>query len=530
MQRRTWTLKTEEGWKMYINIKQLKDKGFSKSKIAEMLGISRPTVIKYASMDAKEYENEIISQQKRSKKPDVYREEIISWIKQYPSISAAQIYDWLEERKGEMNFNETTLRSYVREIREEYNILKVPVIRQYEAADDPPMGKQVQIDFGTKKVFNSEGAEMAIYVMCFVLSNSRYKYCEWQARPFNTKDIIQIHENAFEYFGGYTMEAVYDQDHLILVSENKGDLIYTKEFAAYLQKRKFSVYMCRKADPESKGRIEKVVDYVKDNFASNRIFLGIDRWNEDCLKWLKRRGNGKVHQTTRKIPAEVFNDERKYLQPVTEKLISENRILSVTYQVRKDNTVPIKGNRYTVPIGTYKGTYTYVSVNIIGSKLLIYDIETKAEIAKHEIPETKGNLIKNNNHKRDKSQKINTWMNSLSEKFTDAQNAKIFLDEIHKDKPRYMRDQLMLIEETLKTTDKTVTEKALEFCVNNRLNSALDFKDAVKHYSKITVEKTNVKEPLKGLTENVSLKIGIKPKVRDLSDYVKIINENIRKN
>ena len=59
MQRRTWTLKTEEGWEMYINIKQLKEKGFSKTKIAEMLGISRPTVIKYASMDAKEYENEI---------------------------------------------------------------------------------------------------------------------------------------------------------------------------------------------------------------------------------------------------------------------------------------------------------------------------------------------------------------------------------------------------------------------------------------------------------------------------------------
>jgi hypothetical protein len=39
----------------------------------------------------------------------------------------------------------------------------------------------------------------------------------------------------------------------------------------------------------SKGRVEKLVDYVKDNFASNRIFHNIDRWNEDCLKWLRRR-------------------------------------------------------------------------------------------------------------------------------------------------------------------------------------------------------------------------------------------------
>jgi len=519
-------LKNEEGWEMYIDIKRLKEKGFSKSKIAEMLGISRPTVIKYIDMDAEEFEKEMLSQQKRMKKSDIFREEIISWVKQYPSISAAQIYDWLEEKKEKLNFNETTLRSYVREIRKEYNILKVPVIRQYESVEDPPMGKQMQIDFGTKKVFNSEGIEIAIYVMCFVLSNSRYKYCEWQGLPFNTSDIIRIHENAFEFFGGFTMEAVYDQDHLILVSENKGDLIYTKEFAAYLQKRKFSVYMCKKADPESKGRIEKVVDYVKDNFASNRIFLGIDKWNEDCIKWLKRRGNGKIHNTTRKIPAEIFNDERKYLQPVTEKLISENCILSIPYQVRKDNTVPIKGNRYSVPIGTYKGPYTYVGVNKIGNKLIIYDMETKKEIAKHDIPETKGNLVKNNNHKRDKSLKIIPWMNKLSEKFTDAQKAKIFLDEIYKDKPRYMRDQLMLIEEALKTTDKTTIDKAIEFCVKNRLNSAVDFKDAIKHYTKVTDEKPTVTEPIKGLTEEVSIKIGIKPRIRDLSEYVKIMNES----
>ncbi len=515
----------EERWKMYIDIKRLKEKGFSKSKIAKMLGISRPTVIKYIDMDAEEYEKEMICQQTRTKKPDIYREEIISWIKQYPSISAAQIYDWLEEREEKLNFNETTLRSFVREIREEYNILKTPVIRQYESVEDPPMGKQMQIDFGTKKVFNTEGTEIYLYVMCFVLSNSRYKYCEWQARPFITSDIIRIHENAIEYFDGYPMEAVYDQDHLILVSENKGDLIYTKEFAAYLQKRKFSVYMCRKADPESKGKIEKVVDYVKDNFASNRVFTGIDKWNEDCLKWLQRRGNGKIHNTTRKIPAEVFTDERKYLQPVTEKLISENRNLSITYQVRKDNTVPIKGNRYSVPIGTYKGPYTYVGVNKINNKIIIYDMETKREIAIHEVPETKGNLIKNNNHKRDKNLKITQWINNLSEKFSDAQKSKIFLDEIHKDKPRYMRDQLMVIEEALKTADKTAIDKALEFCVNNKLNSALDFKDAVNHYSKITNEKTNITEPIKGLSEAVSLKIAIKPRIRELSDYVKIMNE-----
>ena len=265
-------MKTEEGWRMYIDIQRLKQQGFSKVKIAEMLGISRPTVIKYLNMDPKEFEKERVSQRQRTKKPDIYREEVIEWIKKYPSITAAQVFDWLEEKYRKLAFNEVTLRNYVRSIRESHNIPKDPVSRQYEAVDDPPLGKQMQVDFGEKKVINAEGNVVKLYVMCFVLSHSRFKYCEWQGRPFNTTDIIGIHENAIDYFGGFPQEAVYDQDHLVLVSENHGELIYTKEFAAYLQTRRFSVYMCRKADPESKGRLENVFDFVKNNFSSHRVF------------------------------------------------------------------------------------------------------------------------------------------------------------------------------------------------------------------------------------------------------------------
>lgn len=517
---------TEEGWEMYIDIHRLKQQGFSKTKIAKKLGISRPTVIKYLNMGSEEFEKQMLSQRQRTKKPDIYREEIITWIKEHPDMTAAQVFDWLEEKYHNLAFNEVTLRNYVRSIREDYNIPKEPIIRQYEAVEDPPLGKQMQVDFGEKKVINAEGNVVKLYVMCFVLSNSRYKYCEWQGRPFNTTDIIKIHENAFAYFGGFPKEAVYDQDHLILVSENHGELIYTKEFASYLQTRRFSVYMCRKQDPESKGRIEKVVDFVKDNFASHRVFYGIDRWNEDCLKWLKRKGNGKTHGTTRKIPAEVFLKEKKYLQPVTDKLITKSRTLSITYQVRKDNTVPIQGNRYTVPRGTYKGPHTYVGVTKIGNKqLIIFDMETEQELAKFEIPDTKGNLVRNNNHLRDKSQKINLLMKRVAEKFSDSRKAQAFFEEIHKEKPRYIRDQLTLIETSIESAARTAIDKALDFCVSHRLNSAVDFRDAVKHYT-IQAQEKHATPPIKGLTETASAKIGIKPRIRDIAEYAKLMSEN----
>ncbi|MGG3856039.1 IS30 family transposase, partial [Caldifermentibacillus hisashii] len=53
-----------------------------------------------------------------------------------------------------------------------------------------------------------------------------------------------------QYFEGMTEEIVYDQDALLAVSENAGDLIMTSAFIKYQQARKFSVYLCRKNDSE----------------------------------------------------------------------------------------------------------------------------------------------------------------------------------------------------------------------------------------------------------------------------------------
>src|SRR5699024_2607298 len=156
----------------------------------------------------------------------------------------------------------------------------------YEAVDELPKGKQLQVDFGEIIVFNTRGQKIKLYVIVFVLSHSRFKYAEWQIRPFTTRDVLRCHENAFQFYGGRTEEIVYDQDKLMSVSENGGDIIFTEEFQAYKEERGFQVYLCRAADPESKGKVENVVKFIKRNFAKNRVFHQIDTWNEQCLAWL----------------------------------------------------------------------------------------------------------------------------------------------------------------------------------------------------------------------------------------------------
>lgn len=63
-------------------------------------------------------------------------------------------------------------------------------------------------------------------------TRTNYKYVEWLDRSFTTMDTIRCYENAFAFFG-VPEEIVYDQDHLITVSENAGHILLTEEFQVY---------------------------------------------------------------------------------------------------------------------------------------------------------------------------------------------------------------------------------------------------------------------------------------------------------
>src|SRR5690606_26628302 len=126
-----------------------------------------------------------------------------------------------------------------------------------------------------------------------------------------------------------------------------------EEFQRYKEQRKLTLRVCRKADPESKGRIENVVGFIKNNFAKHRIFHNIDSWNEQGIAWLKRTGNAKVHNTTKKRPVEVFALEKQHLRPIVNKINVHPVKNSISRSIRKDNTIRYLSNRYSLPLGSF---------------------------------------------------------------------------------------------------------------------------------------------------------------------------------
>lgn len=471
---------------LYVEIHQLKKQGFKIAAIAKKLGISRNTVYKYLNMSFNEASYWVSSTGSRRKKLDTHRDHILSWLKENPDLSSAQVEDWLKEQFPSIEIGSSTVRGYVSELRDIYHIPKVIRIRDHEAVEELPMGQQIQVDWGEITVKNQEKRPIKLYFITFVLSHSRYKYVEWLDRPFNTRDTIRCHEKAFQFFGGIPKEIVYDQDHLITVSENAGDIILTGEFQAYKQERGFRLYLCRKADPQSKGKVENVVKYVKMNFAKHRVFPNLEAWNEKCLAWLKRTGNYNVHHTTKKRPVEVHALEKQHLKPVSSLLSFEsNLVTSITRTVHKDNIIKYKSNRYSLPLGTYRPRGDNTVYLEIQGKELIIRADLQGEIlARHPICHGKGELIKNTQHTRDRSKGIQAYKETVICQFNDQENALKFVNEVAQRYPRYVRDQLKVIQNAI-THFRPQIEEALAVCLKEQLWSANDLRDIAQHLTRL---------------------------------------------
>ena len=291
-----------KNWMTYEKIQELKRNHLNKSQVAKRLHIDYKTVSKYWNMQPDEFMECTNRAQRRKRKADIYKEYIVSCLQQYPDMSASQLYDWLKERYGndKLPFRKRSFRNYVKSIRKEYSISKPDNTRQYEAVEELPMGKQAQVDMGEISLETPSGRRKKIYGFGMVMSHSRYKYILWQTRPWTTPDFVQAHIKAFSFFGGRPEEIVYDQDKVLAVSENNGDIIYTEGFQNYLDAVGFRIYLCRGADPEAKGKIEAVIKYAKNGFAKHRILDNIDDFNRDCIAWLERTGNAEEHGTTKK--------------------------------------------------------------------------------------------------------------------------------------------------------------------------------------------------------------------------------------
>ena len=187
----------------FLMIRDLYNQGLNISQIAQKTGFDRKTVRKHLSARTPP------SVQPRASKPsklDDYKDYIQNRITAYP-LSAARIHREIRELGFTGKY--TIVKDYLREVRPSRS---VPAVYRYETKP----GVQAQVDWGECGHLDVDGRRRKLYCFSMILGYSRMRYVVFTLST-DVYTLIQCHLDAFEYFGGYTEEVLYDNIKTVIL-------------------------------------------------------------------------------------------------------------------------------------------------------------------------------------------------------------------------------------------------------------------------------------------------------------------------
>jgi len=351
-------------------IREKSQKGKSAYAIGKELGISKNTAKKYMSQPKKEHG---LKGRTRPSKLDPFKGEINAMMEEGIFNCVVML-----ERLKAMGYTGgiTIIKDYVKPYRPAKN---APAVERYET--EP--GKQAQIDWGIIHYIDDRGYVHKTPAFVMILGNSRRKYVEFTKRC-DKYTLLRCMVNAFEYFGGVPDMVLADRMKTILDGIEAGKPIWNKMFEDFAAEMGFVPKICRVRRPQTKGKVERLVGYVKNNFLPGRKFRDLDDLNAQVLEWCKR-ADSKVHGTTGEIP--VIASAREPLNPLADKSVRD-KYRWETRKVTKDGFVSYDGAKYGVP-WQYSGKE--VRIRICGGYFEAWYDEVR--IARHKIEYASGRVV-----------------------------------------------------------------------------------------------------------------------------------------
>jgi len=260
------------------------------SEIARRTGYDRKTVLKYVTASTP-------PQPCRRKKItyilDPYKDYIRHRIEEYPRISAQRLHREIQTKGFPGSYS--SVKQYVRSIRPE---IPQPAIYRFE----PKPGKQAQVDWGECGHVEIDDSKRPLHCFAMVLGYSRMRYIEFTLRV-DLPTFIQCHINAFRYFGGVTESALYDNMKQVVI----------KRAYDFSNTYGFKHYLCRIRRPQTKGKVENCIGYVKRDFFFGSCFSSFQDLNGQAHQWMERV-NHSVHGTINEIPYDRLSKEN--LKPI----------------------------------------------------------------------------------------------------------------------------------------------------------------------------------------------------------------------
>lgn len=315
-----------------IRLHELQASGKSIREIMRETGHSRNTIRKYLRTDGIPEPN---PRKKRASKLDSFKSQVDQYMSR--GIFNCEVLLRLLRQHGYTG-GITTLKDYVKPHRPPK---QAPAVQRYETKP----GYQAQVDWKICEYVDEHGEVRKIPAFAMVLGYSRAMYVEFTKRC-DIHSFLRCLINALEYFGGVPKTMLTDQMKTVILG--MGDDRKPRwhplfeDFAAAIG---LVPKVCRVRRPQTKGKVERGVQFLEQNFMPGRQFTDLGDLNRQARQWCDEQ-NRRIHGTTGERPVDRLKLE------ALQSLPSPDRWAKFRFEPRKasqDGFVSYDGVRYGIP-------------------------------------------------------------------------------------------------------------------------------------------------------------------------------------
>lgn len=248
--------------------------------------------------------------------------------------------------------------------------------RRYHTAP----GESYQMDWGFTDVDTQYG--YTFRVACFAMICHHCGECYIEFFP-NAKQenlfIGMIH--AFQYMGVPKTVLTDNMKSVVIKRDAAGHPIWQKDYESFMHDVGFQTKLCKPRHPFTKGKVERLIRFVKDNFLAGRTFYNVTDLNAQALEWCNLQ-NSIYHRHLDGIPQKLHEQDCATVSNELPNSLPIRMYLAPERKISFDGFVHYEGRRYGVP---YHYANSLARVMRIGDMLYIYSADLTQILTIHHV-------------------------------------------------------------------------------------------------------------------------------------------------
>ena len=294
----------------------------------------------------------VTKQSTRARLVDPYLPYIQEQLTKFPRLRASRLW-WMVKKRGYTG-SKSAFRAIVSRLRPRRHA--EAYLRRSVLA-----GQEAQVDWAHFGKLTVGRAQRDLWAFVMVLSYSRLRFVRFSLRAA-MPSFLRGHVESFRFFTAVPRVILYD-NLKSAVLEREGDAVrFHPTLLALAGHYRFEPRACAPYRPNEKGRVERAIQDVRDNFFAARDFTSVDDLNTQALAWcVEIARERRVPDQKDKTVAQAFLDDKAaMIELAADEFPVEER---VSVRVGKTPYVRFDKNDYSVPHTEVQRSLTVVATD-----------------------------------------------------------------------------------------------------------------------------------------------------------------------